>query len=66
MQIDVFTLLSEARQRIASTTTAIEGEREFWLAEINLGAAVLGGNAGSASPESSATTTAAAESPGGH
>jgi outer membrane protein TolC len=66
MQIDVFTLLSEARQRIASTSTAIEGERDFWLAETNLGAAVLGGNAGGASPESSATTTAAAEGPGGH
>jgi outer membrane protein TolC len=66
MQVDVFTLLTEARQRITSTTTAIEGERDFWLAEINLGAAVLGGNAGSASPEASGTATAAAESPGGH
>lgn len=66
MQIDVFTLLTEARQRITSTTAAIEGERDFWLAEINLGAAVLGGNAGSASPEASGTAAAAAESPGGH
>jgi outer membrane protein TolC len=65
MQIDVFTLLTEARQRIASMTTAIESEREFWLAETNLGAAVLGGNAGGAAPEASATT-AAAESAGGH
>ena len=66
MQIDVFTLLTEARQRITSMTTAIESERDFWLAETNLGAAVLGGNTGSAAPETSATTTAAAESAGGH
>ena len=66
MQIDVFALLAEARQRIASVTTAIEGERDFWLAETNLGAAVLGGSAGGASPESSGATAAAAESPGGH
>jgi outer membrane protein TolC len=66
MQIDVFTLLAEARQRIASTTTAIEGEREFWLAETNLSAAVLGGNTGGASSEASAATPAATESAGGH
>jgi outer membrane protein TolC len=44
MQIDVFALLGETRQRIASATAAIEAEREFWLAETNLGAALLGGN----------------------
>ena len=66
MQVDVFTLLAEARQRITSTTTAIEAERDFWLAEANLTAAVLGGNTGAASPEPSATTAAAAESAGGH
>ena len=45
MQIDVFALLTEARQRIAATSAAIEAERDFWLAETNLGAAVLGGGA---------------------
>ena len=33
MQIDVFALLAEARQRIAATIAAIEAQREFWLAE---------------------------------
>ena len=66
MQVDVFTLLAEARQRITATTTAIENEREFWLAETNLGAAVLGGNIGGSSSESTASTGPAAESPGGH
>lgn len=65
MQIDVFALLTEARQRITSTITGLEAERDFWLAETNLGAAVLGGNA-APSETSGPTTTAAAESAGGH
>lgn len=65
MQIDVFALLTEARQRITATSAAIEAERDFWLAETNLGAAVLGGGATAASPETTASATAA-ESPGGH
>jgi hypothetical protein len=60
----VFALLIEARQRIAATNAAIEAERDFWLAETNLGAAVLGGTT-AASPETNASTPAA-ESPGGH
>ncbi len=38
MQVDVFSLLAEARQRIASNTAAIAAERDFWLAEADLGA----------------------------
>ena len=64
MQVDVFSLLTEARQRIASTTAAIEAERNFWLAETNLEAALIGGSA-VAAPESVATASAAGE-PGGH
>jgi outer membrane protein TolC len=45
MQIDVFALLSEARQRIASTVAAIEAQRDFWIADANLGSAVIGGGA---------------------
>ena len=58
MQIDVFALLTEARQRIASTQAAIRADEEFWLADVNLGAAVLGGARGAAIEE---TTTAAAD-----
>lgn len=65
MQIDVFALLTEARQRITTTSAAIEAERDFWIAETNLGAATLGGNAGSSSPDTP-TTAAASESAGGH
>ena len=64
MQIDVFALLAEARQRISSTSAAIEAEREFWLAETNLAAALLGGN--TASSENTTSATAAPESAGGH
>jgi outer membrane protein TolC len=43
MLIDVFSLLAEARQRIAATITAIEAKRDFWLATVELKAAVAGG-----------------------
>ena len=45
MQIDVFSLLTEARQRIAANIAAIEAQRNFWLADANLRAAVVGGPA---------------------
>ncbi len=67
MQIDVFTLLTEARQRIAATIAAIETERAFWLANANLSAAVLGGGAlGGSDGESGSPAMAAAEGGGGH
>ena len=61
MQIDVFALLTEARQRITATNAAVEAERDFWLAETNLGAVVLGGTT-AASPEATASTPAAESS----
>ncbi len=66
MQIDVFTLLAEARQRITSTTAAIEAERAFWLAATNLGASVLGGGAALGESEAKGSAAAAAESAAGH
>jgi outer membrane protein TolC len=63
MQIDVFALLTEARQRIASTSAAIAAERDFWLADANLRAAVSGG--GMARSENS-SAPAAAEASAGH
>lgn len=65
MQVDVFTLLVEARQRIAATTSAIEAERAFWLAATNLGASVLGGGAAASEGSAPGATVAAAEA-GGH
>jgi outer membrane protein TolC len=65
MQIDVFALLTEARQRIAATTNAIDAQRDFWLAATDLGTAVTGGGAG-ASPGESTTSGAAREAGGEH
>jgi outer membrane protein TolC len=43
MQIDVFALLIETRERIASTLAAIDARRNYWLADANLAAALAGG-----------------------
>jgi outer membrane protein TolC len=43
MLIDVFSLLTEARERIAANINSIEAKRNFWLAATDLGAAILGG-----------------------
>jgi outer membrane protein TolC len=43
MQIDVFALLVEARQRLNVSIAAIEAQREFWLASVDLAAAIVGG-----------------------
>ena len=43
MQVDVFALLTEARQRIASLRAAIEAKRAFWLAQSELQTTVNGG-----------------------
>ena len=56
MQIDVFSLLTEARQRIAANIAAIEAQRDFWLASTDLEAAVVGG--GVASDDGAAHATA--------
>lgn len=66
MQIDVFTLLTEARARIAANAAAIEAERAFWLAATNLGAAVLGGGTAAAEGNAASASMAAAEPAGAH
>jgi outer membrane protein TolC len=65
MQIDVFALLQEARQRIAALRAAIEARRVFWIADANLLAAILGG--GTEENETGTSAIASAEaSSGGH
>lgn len=60
MQIDVFALLTEARQRIASLRAAIEAKRDFWFAQSDLQTAVNGGGTGDSQTPSRQTTTAQA------
>lgn len=65
MLVDVFELLFEARERIASNIAAIEARRAFLLAEIDLRAAVIGGGAISLSTDPLPTPVGAAGG-GGH
>ena len=60
MQIDVFALLTEARQRIAAFRAAIEAKRNFWLAQSELQTAVNGGGRAESQPETRIPTTAQA------
>jgi outer membrane protein TolC len=43
MQIDVFSLLTDARQRLRSNIGAVKAQRDFWLACTVLDAAIVGG-----------------------
>jgi outer membrane protein TolC len=64
MQVDVFSLLSDARQRIAANAAAVEALRDFWLASANLSATITGGSSardGEASPGGAPASLAAAE-----
>jgi len=66
MQIDVFALLAEARQRVAATTAAIDARRNFWLANTNLFVAVVGGSPGGDAGQSIRTASVASDTPAGH
>ena len=58
MQIDAFSLLAEARERIASTSAAIEARRDYWLADTNLLSATIGGGMTGETARSGATAVA--------
>jgi outer membrane protein TolC len=66
MQVDVFALLTEARQRIAALRAAIEAKRDFWLAQSELQTAINGGGRDDAPSEAKSSTAAQASSGGGH
>ena len=66
MQIDVFSLLAEARQRLNATVTAVEAKRDFWLADGNLKTAVVGGGVGNIGAETPRPMNAPEGGSGGH
>ncbi|MFY9685819.1 MAG: TolC family protein [Pseudolabrys sp.] len=67
MQIDVYALLQEARQRLASLRAAIEAKRAFWLAQANLKAVIVGGaEGGEASPSQTTATASSSATAGRH
>ena len=59
MQVDVFTLVTEARQRVAAQRAAIAARRDVFLAQADLSAAIHGGGRGDAAEARPATTAAA-------
>jgi outer membrane protein TolC len=65
MQIDVFDLLAEARQRMSSTIAAIEAQQDFWLASADLMGAIIGGGRGGGDVAAKAPI-AATNDTGGH
>ncbi len=66
MQVDVFALLTEARQRVSSRAAAAEARRDFWLAAVDLGVAVVGGGSGGSAGGEAGRTTSAPEAAEGH
>jgi outer membrane protein TolC len=54
MQVDIFALLVEARQRLASRRAAVDAKRAFFLAQAELSAAVNGGGSGGEAVQASA------------
>lgn len=64
MQVDVFALLTEARQRIAINAAAVDALRDFWLASTDLSAVVIGGGAGGGEVANTAISMAGPS--GGH
>jgi outer membrane protein TolC len=66
MQVDIFALLTEARQRLASLRGAIDARQKFFLAQSELQTAVNGGGAPASRSENSTNIAAAAPADGGH
>jgi outer membrane protein TolC len=46
MLIGVFELLADSREQLGAVNTAIETQRDFWIADTKLNAAIHGGNPG--------------------
>lgn len=58
MLTDIFPVLADARARIASNSAAIDAIRDFWLAHVNLHAALLVGGGASSAPATTASISA--------
>ena len=55
---DLFALLAEARARITANIQALDARRDFWLASVDLQAAIIGGRGGGEVAEMPSTTGA--------
>lgn len=63
MLIGVFDLLADAREQVGSVIQSIEAQRDFWLADATLQAALLGHPLAAPAIEMRATATGAPERP---
>lgn len=66
MQVDIFALLTEARQRLASLRGAIDARQNFFLAQSELQTAVNGGGTPASGADNLTNIAAAAPADGGH
>ncbi|MBY0611223.1 MAG: TolC family protein [Beijerinckiaceae bacterium] len=62
MLFDVTKLLADARLRIQANAGAIDARRDFWLADADLKAAIIGGGTSTNKPEAVANTASSAGS----
>jgi outer membrane protein TolC len=63
MLASVFELLTDARDQVNSVNTAIRTQRDFWIAETNLQAAINGAGTGGGSTEMLAPASSEAAAP---
>jgi len=61
MTRDLFALLADARARVLANLQAVEARREFWLATVELHAAIVGGRGGASTAQPSAAPARAGE-----
>ncbi len=63
---DLFSLLTDSRARIAANVQAIDALRDYWLATVDLGVALVGGGASGGAMEAGRTAVAAGGGGEGH
>jgi len=63
MLLSVFELLADAREQVMSVNASIEATRDFWLADADLDAAIVGGSPMMGSPMLPSSTEAPAARP---
>ena len=66
MMKDVFSLVVDARARILANVQAIDAQRDFWLAGVDLLTAIVGGGMGSLETVEAPRPTAGVAEPAGH
>ena len=66
MMKDVFSLVVDARARILANVQAIDAQRDFWLASVDLQTAIVGGGKGSVETVETPRPTPGAAEPAGH